>query len=132
MKMTSRTKIGFGIAAIAVVLSLGAFRAHSYKSVAPCFNTPACQSPYIGTLKIRSYGFPTVYRQTATYKPDASNAFANSSVEQQGFSWVYVIANAIFWFALLEGVYRLWLKVAKKGAPGTAAGAASLGKNKSS
>ncbi len=128
--MTSRTKIGLIIAIIAIVLSLGAFRAHSYKSVAPCFNTPACQSPYTGTLKIRSYGFPIVYRQTATYKPDASNTFANSSVEQQGFSWVYVVANAIFWFALLEGVYRLWLKVAQKNASGTVEDAAPLGKNK--
>jgi hypothetical protein len=112
MKLTTHAKVGLVLVLTAIILSFGIFRITTYKSVSPCFNTPACQETTTGNLRVVRYGFPSVYRQTANFKPDISTSFANASVEQQGLSWLYIATNIVFWFALLNGVYKLFQKVA--------------------
>lgn len=111
MRMTNGVRAGFVIALVSLALGVGIFRVDTYKSVAPCFNMPACNSAMSGQLKVTRNGFPTVYRQTASYTPTASSAFANASVEQQALSWLYILTNAIFWFAVLSSGYSVVQKL---------------------
>ena len=111
MRMKKRFNRWVVISVLAVILSASIIRWHSVSSVPACVESPGCT--YIdkqptGTLTHHYYGYPLAYRSTVTFDPVNNDAkspnyagYASASSELEGFSYVNLAMNFVFWFALL-------------------------------
>lgn len=95
---------------VAIILSLGIVRWDSRGNVPPCSKSPVCayDASTVGTLNNRKQGYPLVYREFSTFRPNDTSRFAVATSEQEGFSWPSVAINVIFWYALIELLRSYW------------------------
>lgn len=92
----------------------------SLSNVSACVQAPGCvdqDKQPLGKLATHNYGFPATYKQVVTFSPVNSNEKANTyagyapaTAETKSTSPVDIIANIIFWFALLYTCYLLAIR----------------------
>ncbi|HSW79555.1 MAG TPA: hypothetical protein VLG47_02140 [Candidatus Saccharimonadales bacterium] len=99
------------ISILAVLFSACIVRWSSVSNVSACVESPGCANidkQPLGTLSHRMYGYPLAYRSTVTFEPANNNSkspnyagYSSASTELEGFSYVNLAVNFIFWFSLL-------------------------------
>jgi len=98
----------------AMLLSLLIIRRDSLQNVSPCAITPGCvtaNSRVSGTLITTSYGFPVAYRTTQSFRPTQGADYKEMSITQRAINIPVVIINIIFWFCLLDTLWRTRLAI---------------------
>jgi|GEM_PF-2953193 len=95
---------------VALALSLLVIRRDGLANVAPCEMTPGCVSSNTvvrGTFTTVHYGFPVAYRETKIFRPTKNADYQEMRLTQQGVSVSTIILDVIFWYALLELLWRV-------------------------
>ncbi len=93
----------------------------SLSNVSACVQAPGCvdqgKQP-LGKLTTHNYGYPSTYKQVVTFKPVNSNekasnyaGYTSATAETKSTSTVNIIANIIFWLALLCACYSLAVRL---------------------
>lgn len=111
-------------AVISILLSTLIITSNSLSNVTACVKSPGCinldKQPR-GKLTIRYYGFPSTYKQTATFYPQNGDerranyaGYAETRSITKAMSIPNIVINIVFWFALLHTLYSLVVKVLPK------------------
>lgn len=114
MQHLEKIKIWLVLLLAASLLSLLFGTSYTRSNVPVCVDTPDCRydGPR-GELTITRNGFPAVYHELVTFQP-ANNkeqgpnyaGYAIASKNRQDLNYLNILFNIIFWYALLDLLYR--------------------------
>ncbi len=93
----------------AVVLGVLIIRRDSLHDVTPCSVTPGCvtaNSRISGTFTTTQYGFPAAYRTTQAFRPTQGADYKEMTITQRTINIPIIVINVIFWFCLLDTLWR--------------------------
>ena len=107
-----RAVIGrLALVTVAIALSLAVFTRDGVRNVSPCDMVPGCvsapDSHVAGTFITMRNGFPVAYRETQIFQPTKGATYKEARLSQEGVKISAIILDVIFWYALLELLFRI-------------------------
>lgn len=99
---------------LAIALSILIVRRDGIQNASPCSLTPGCvteNTRLSGTLTTTTYGFPVVYRTSQSFRPTQGADYKEITIAQKSANIPIIFVNILFWFALLELLWRTRLDI---------------------
>jgi hypothetical protein len=102
------------ILVLAIACSLLIIRRDGVQNASPCALTPGCvteNTRLSGTIISTNYGFPVAYRTSQTFRPTQGANYKEMSITQKAVNIPVILIDILFWFALLELLWRTRLDI---------------------
>jgi hypothetical protein len=102
------------ILVLAIAFSLLIIRRDGVRNASPCALTPGCvteNTRLSGTITTTSYGFPVAYRTSQAFRPTQGADYKEISITQKAVNIPVILIDVLFWFALLELLWRTRLDI---------------------